>query len=75
MMHLLGGANRGATRPRGFTPWTPRGDNVELLAQVREVSSHRQLAPTNFPRRGFLLEITELPSVKVFGAARGAWPR
>ncbi|HTA99827.1 MAG TPA: hypothetical protein VK804_05055 [Bradyrhizobium sp.] len=34
---LLGGAERGRTRPRGFTDWNPNGVSLALLAQVREV--------------------------------------
>ena len=34
---LLGGAQRVRTRVRGFAPWTPRGDTLVLLDQVRAV--------------------------------------
>src|SRR4051794_39255340 len=34
---LLGGAERGQTRPRGFVPWKPRPETRALLGQVRAV--------------------------------------
>jgi hypothetical protein len=34
---LLGGAQRIRTRVRGFAPWTPRGETLELLEQVKAV--------------------------------------
>ncbi len=34
---LLGGAERGRTRARGFTDWNPSAVSLALLAQVREV--------------------------------------
>jgi len=34
---LLGGARRVRTRARGFAPWTPRGETLELLDRVRGV--------------------------------------
>jgi hypothetical protein len=34
---LLGGAQRVRTRVRGFAPWTPRGETLALLNQVRGV--------------------------------------
>jgi hypothetical protein len=30
-------AKRKTTRPRGFAPWTPRAQSLELLEQVRSV--------------------------------------
>ena len=34
---LLGGAQRVRTRVRGFAPWAPRGETLQLLDQVRGV--------------------------------------
>jgi hypothetical protein len=34
---LLGGATRTRTRVRGFAPWSPRGETLQLLEQVRAV--------------------------------------
>jgi hypothetical protein len=34
---LFGGAQRGRTRPRGFAPWSPQQDTLELLARVNAV--------------------------------------
>ena len=34
---LLGGAERGRTRVRGFAPWQPRGKSLVLLRQVLSV--------------------------------------
>jgi hypothetical protein len=36
-LELLGGATRIKTRVRGFAPWAPRGETLQLLAQVRGV--------------------------------------
>jgi hypothetical protein len=36
-VHLLGGAQRVRTRPRGFAPWSPEKATLELLDQVRGV--------------------------------------
>ena len=46
----------------------PKSAELAVLADPGMGRSHRRLAPTNLPRRGFLLEITELPNVEVFGA-------
>jgi hypothetical protein len=34
---LLGGAERVRTRERGFTPWSPRQDKLNMLEQVRAI--------------------------------------
>jgi hypothetical protein len=34
---LLGGAERGRTRPRGFAPWSPQEQSLALLKQVQAV--------------------------------------
>jgi hypothetical protein len=34
---LFGGAERTRTRPRGFAPWSPRRDTLELIARVNDV--------------------------------------
>ena len=34
---LFGGAERIRTRPRGFAPWSPRQETLELLARVNAV--------------------------------------
>jgi hypothetical protein len=34
---LFGGAERTRTRPRGFAPWSPRQDTLELIARVNAV--------------------------------------
>ena len=34
-LDLLGGAQRKATRPRGFVPWRPQRPTIELIEQVR----------------------------------------
>ena len=36
-IELLGGAARIRTRVRGFAPWSPRGETLQLLDQVRAV--------------------------------------
>jgi len=36
-IELLGGAQRVRTRVRGFAPWAPRGETLQLLDQVRGV--------------------------------------
>ena len=36
-IQLLGGAQRGRTRVRGFAPWSPRADTLALLELVRSV--------------------------------------
>jgi hypothetical protein len=36
-VHLLGGAERIKTRPRGFAPWSPREETLALLARVNAV--------------------------------------
>jgi hypothetical protein len=36
-LHLLGGATRVRTRPRGFADWRPSADSVALIDQVKEV--------------------------------------
>jgi hypothetical protein len=44
---LFGGAQRGRTRPRGFAPWSPQPETLELLARVnavlREYADHLPL--------------------------------
>lgn len=39
---LLGGAERVKTRPRGFAPWSPRPETLELLARVNAVLGEYQ---------------------------------
>jgi len=39
---LFGGAERTRTRPRGFAPWSPRQDTLELLARVNAVLGEYQ---------------------------------
>jgi hypothetical protein len=39
---LLGGAERTKTRPRGFAPWSPRPDTLELIARVNAVLGEYQ---------------------------------
>ena len=37
LLKLLGGAQRGRTRVRGFAPWQPKQDSLVLLDQIRAV--------------------------------------
>lgn len=37
LLHLLGGAERGKTRVRGFAPWQPRAETRVLLAMIGTV--------------------------------------
>jgi hypothetical protein len=39
---LFGGAERVRTRPRGFAPWSPRQETLELLARVNAVLGEYQ---------------------------------
>jgi hypothetical protein len=39
---LFGGAERTRTRPRGFAPWSPRQETLELLARVNAVLGEYQ---------------------------------
>jgi hypothetical protein len=39
---LFGGAERIRTRPRGFAPWSPRQETLELLARVNAVLGEYQ---------------------------------
>jgi hypothetical protein len=45
---------------------------ASLFRSLNTAIGPAQLAPTNLPRWGFFLEITELPNVEVFGAVLGS---